>query len=243
MPQSGEHTVKAFDDDIGELRALVSEMGGIAETAIGDAMHALMKRDLETAKRVVEEDPKLNELDARCERLAVRLIALRAPMADDLREAVAAMKIANVLERIGDYAKNIAKRVPDFEQRGDIEPLSILPAMAQVVSEMVHDVLDAFAARDADKALAVIERNDAVDDFYNSLFRTLMTYMVENRHNIALSTHLLFIAKNLERVGDHAANIGEMVYFAATGEHLADRYDFVGEPGGTAVPGAAEDEE
>ena len=149
MTQGGEHTVKAFDEDIGELRALVSEMGGIAETAIGDAMHALTKHDLETAERVVKNDFKLNELEARCERLAVRLIALRAPMADDLREAVAAMKIANVLERIGDYAKNIAKRVHNFERRGEIEPLSILPAMAQVVSEMVHDVLDAFAARDA----------------------------------------------------------------------------------------------
>ena len=243
MPQSGEHTVKAFDDDIGELRARVSEMGGIAETAIGDAVHALIKHDLETAQRVVDNDPKLNELDAECERLAVRLIALRAPMADDLREAVAAMKIANVIERIGDYAKNIAKRVPVFEQRGEIEPLSILPAMAQVVAEMVHDVLDAFAARDAEKALAVIERDNAVDDFYNSLFRALLTYMMENSHNITQATHLLFIAKNLERVGDHATNIAEMVYFAATGEHLGDRHEDEDEPDRTVIARAPGDEE
>ncbi|WP_299326880.1 phosphate signaling complex protein PhoU [Parasphingopyxis sp.] len=223
MPRSSEHTVKAFDDDIGELRALVSEMGGLAETAIGDAIHALTRHDLETANRILDEDVRIDELEAEVERLAVRLIALRAPLADDLREAVAAIKIATVLERIGDYAKNIAKRVPIFDHRVDIEPLSILPAMAQIVQEMVHNVLDAFAARDAEMARMVIERDSAVDDFYDSLFRALLTYMMENSHNITQSTHLLFIAKNLERVGDHATNIAEMVYFAATGEYLEDR--------------------
>ncbi len=223
MAHSSDHIVKAFDDDIGELRALVSEMGGLAETAIGDAMHALIRHDLDTAHRVVEGDVKIDELESRIERQAVKLIALRAPMANDLREAVAAMKIASVVERIGDYAKNIAKRVPVFEGTRDIEPLSILPAMANIVAEMIHDVLDAFAARDAEKAVAVIERDQAVDDFYNSLFRALLTFMMENSHNITQSTHLLFIAKNLERVGDHATNIAEMVYFAATGEHLDDR--------------------
>jgi phosphate transport system protein len=237
MSNTTEHTVKAFDDDIGELRALVSEMGGLAETAIGDAIHALIRYDLETAARVVEQDDRIDELEAEVERQAVRLIALRAPLADDLREAVAAMKIATVIERIGDYAKNIAKRVPVFEHRVEIEPLSILPAMAQIVSEMVHNVLDAFAARDAEKAKEVIERDEAVDDFYNSLFRALLTYMMENSHNITQSTHLLFIAKNLERVGDHATNIAEMVHFAATGEYLDDRVD-VGE---TFAPEPEED--
>ena len=222
MPKSTEHTVKAFDDDIGELRALVSEMGGLAETAIGDAIHALSRHDLDTANRIIDEDARIDELEAEIERLAVRLIALRAPLADDLREAVAAIKIATVLERIGDYAKNIAKRVPNFDQRADIEPLSILPAMARIVQEMIHNVLDAFAARDAAMAQTVIERDSAVDDFYDSLFRALLTYMMENSHNISQSTHLLFIAKNLERVGDHATNIAEMVYFAATGEYLED---------------------
>lgn len=223
MTKSSEHTVKAFDDDIGELRALVSEMGGLAETAIGDAIHALARHDLDTASRVVEGDLRIDELEVEVERHAVRLIALRAPLADDLREAVAAMKIANVIERIGDYAKNIAKRVPVFEQRVEIEPLSIMPSMARIVSEMVHNVLDAFAARDAEAAVRVIERDAAVDDFYDSLFRALLTYMLENSHNITPATHLLFIAKNLERVGDHATNIAEMVYFAATGEHYEER--------------------
>jgi len=223
MPRNSEHTVSAFDDDIGELRALVSEMGGLAETAIGDAIHALARHDLETATRIIEEDARIDELESEVERLAVRLIALRAPMANDLREAVAAIKIATVLERIGDYAKNIAKRVPVFEHSADIEPLSILPSMARIVQEMVHNVLDAFAARDAEMAKLVIERDGAVDDFYDSLFRALLTHMMENSHNITQSTHLLFIAKNLERVGDHATNIAEMVYFAATGDYLDDR--------------------
>jgi phosphate transport system protein len=222
MAKNTEHTVKAFDDDIGELRALVSEMGGLVEAAIGDAIHALNRHDLDTATRIIADDARIDELEAEIERLAVRLIALRAPLADDLREAVAAIKIATVLERIGDYAKNIAKRVPIFDRRGDIEPLSILPSMAQIVQEMIHNVLDAFAARDAAMAKTVIERDSAVDDFYDSLFRALLTYMMENSHNITQSTHLLFIAKNLERVGDHATNIAEMVYFAATGDYLED---------------------
>jgi phosphate transport system protein len=217
------HTVKAFDDDLGELRALVSEMGGRAEAAITDALQALIRRDLDAAARIVEGDRKIDELEAEIERLAIRLIALRAPMADDLREVLAAMKIAGVVERMGDYAKNIAKRVPVLTEAKNVEPLSILPAMGRLVSEMVRDVLDAFAARDAEAAVAVCASDKAVDDFYNSLFRTLLTYMFENPHNITASTHLLFIAKNLERIGDHATNVAEMVYFAATGHQMAER--------------------
>jgi len=217
------HTVKAFDDDLGQLRALVSEMGGRAETAITDALHALVRRDLDAAAHIVEDDKKIDAIEAEIERQVVRLIALRAPMADDLREVLAAMKIASVIERMGDYAKNIAKRVPILTEAKNIEPLSILPVMGRLVSEMVHNVLDAFAARDADAAVKVSESDKAVDDFYNSLFRTLLTYMLENPHNITASTHLLFIAKNLERIGDHATNVAEMVYFAATGHQMAER--------------------
>jgi phosphate transport system protein len=153
----------------------------------------------------------------------VRTIALRAPMANDLREVVAALKIASVVERIGDYAKNIAKRVPMIESEDRIEPISILPAMAKIASAMVHDVLDAFAARDAAAAVRVCERDPALDDFYDSIFRTLVTYMVENPKTISQVAHLLFIAKNLERIGDHATNVAEMVYFAATGTRMAER--------------------
>jgi phosphate transport system protein len=217
------HTVKAFDDDLGQIRALVSEMGGRAEAAITDALAALVRRDLDAAARIVEDDKKIDALEADIERHVVRLIALRAPMADDLREVLAAMKIAGVVERMGDYAKNIAKRVAVLEDIKGIEPISILPAMGRAVSEMVRNVLDAYAARDAEAAVAVSNSDRVVDGFYNSLFRTLLTYMMENPHNITASTHLLFIAKNLERIGDHATNVAEMIYFAATGAQMAER--------------------
>jgi phosphate transport system protein len=217
------HTVKAFDDDLDQLRGLIAEMGGLAENAIAESMRALVHRDTEGALRVVRDDRKIDSLEAEVERRAVQLIALRAPMADDLREVVAALKIAGVVERIGDYAKNIAKRVHVIQENPNIEPLSLVPEMARIADELVHNVLNAFAARDAAKALEVCERDRAVDDFYNSIFRTLLTFMMENPHNITAATHLLFIAKNLERIGDHSTNVAEMVYFAATGQHMAER--------------------
>ncbi|MFP5328601.1 MAG: phosphate signaling complex protein PhoU [Alphaproteobacteria bacterium] len=223
MQQSREHTLKAFDQDLDRLRALISEMGGLAEHAIGEAMRCLIQRDVDGAKRIVEEDKKLDALEIETERRVVQLIALRAPMAGDLRDAVAALKISGVVERIGDYAKNIARRVPQLENAGQIEPVSLLPEMARIATEMVHDVLDAFVNRDAEAAVRVAERDKAVDDFYDSIFRTLLTFMMENPHNIGQSAHLLFVAKNLERVGDHATNIAEMVYYAATGRHMAER--------------------
>lgn len=216
------HTVKAFDEELDQLRAGICEMGGLAEAAIREAMEALVRRDAAAAAGVVERDRRIDALEAEIERQAVQIIALRAPMADDLREVVAALKIAGVVERIGDYAKNIAKRVGSIED-SKIRPLSLLPEMARISGEMVHNVLDAFAARDAQKAAEVCDRDSAVDDFYNSIFRALLTHMMENPHNITPATHLLFVAKNLERIGDHATNVAEMVYFAATGEHLADR--------------------
>jgi phosphate transport system protein len=217
------HTIKAFDDDLGELRALVAEMGGLAEAAIDGSIEALMRRDLEAAARIVEADARIDALETELERRVLRLFALRAPLADDLREVLAALKISGVIERIGDYAKNIAKRVPLLHDARDIEPIAILPAMASAVSEMVHEVLDAFAARDAGAAIDVCRRDTKVDDLYNSLFRALLTYMMENPSNIGASTHLLFIAKNLERIGDHATNAAEMIYFAATGEQMTER--------------------
>ncbi len=222
MATSSGHTIKAFDEDLDRLRALISEMGGLAEHAIRESMRCLVQHDLDGAAKVVEDDKKLDALDIETEKRAVQLIALRAPMAADLRDVVAAMKISSVVERIGDYAKNICKRVPLLIDR-DIEPMSLMPEMAKIATQMVHDVLNAFVERDAETAVRVIERDKAVDDFYNSIFRTLLTYMMENPNNIGQSAHLLFIAKNVERVGDHATNIAEMVYYAATGEHITDR--------------------
>lgn len=218
-----EHTLKAFDEEIVELRGLISEMGGRAESAIERAIDALSHRDLDIADTVVADDKRIDELELAVERLAVQIMTLRAPMADDLRETVAALKIAGVIERIGDYAKNIAKRVPQISQSSKIDAFAVMPAMAQLASDMLHDVLDAFAARDWQAALDVADRDRGVDEFYNSIFRTLLTFMMENPATIGEAAHLLFIAKNLERIGDHATNVAEMVYFAARGEHMPER--------------------
>jgi phosphate transport system protein len=224
MATGHEHTVKAFDQDISQIRALISQMGGLAEEAIHDAMQALSRGDVALANDVRRKDKRIDLIEGELEKLVVRVIALRAPMADDLREVIAALKIAAVIERIGDYAKNIAKRVPQIHTEGQdrIEAISILPAMAQLASDMVHDVLDAFASRDPQAAARVCERDNALDDFYDSIFRTLVTFMVENPRTVSQVAHLLFVAKNLERIGDHATNVAEMVYFAATGRYIAD---------------------
>ncbi|MEO9463145.1 MAG: phosphate signaling complex protein PhoU [Marinomonas sp.] len=217
-----EHTVKAFDEDITRLRGLIGEMGGLAEVAIEQALDALVRGDTELAEKVVARDKKLDELESQVDKLAVRVIALRAPMADDLREVIAALKIAGVVERIGDYSKNIARRVGSIDVSEKFEPLTLLPAMGELASEMVHDVLTAYAARDANLALEVIATDDKVDAFYNSIFRNLVTYMVENPATISSAAQLLFIARNLERIGDHATNVAEMVHYAATGEYPPD---------------------
>jgi phosphate transport system protein len=217
-----EHTVKAFDEDITRLRGLIAEMGGLAELAVSEAMTALVKGDEELAAQVIERDKKLDALESEVDRMAIRTIALRAPMADDLREIIAALKIGGVVERIGDYAKNIAKRVGSIEGRSRFEPLTLLPAMADLAAGMVHDVLTAFAARDPVLAREVIERDDKVDAFYDSIFRNLVSYMVENPATISSAAQLLFVARNIERIGDHATNVAEMVHYAATGRYPAD---------------------
>jgi phosphate transport system protein len=226
MQQGHGHTLKAFDQDLTDLRALIADMGAFAEAAIEESMRCLIERDKAAAEQLVDADLQLDELEAEAERRVVELIALRAPLADDLRDAIAALKIAGVVERIGDYAKNIARRVRRLPRNSrEIEPLSLLPEMAKIASAMVHDVLIAFVERDPAKAQAVCRRDDALDDFYESIFRTLLTYMMEDPQNIGPSTTLLFVAKNLERIGDHATNIAEMVYYAATGERLLERSD------------------
>ncbi|MCB2045235.1 MAG: phosphate signaling complex protein PhoU [Novosphingobium sp.] len=218
-----EHTVRSFDEEITRLRGLIAEMGGLAELSAQEAVDALIHRNLELADAVVVRDKKLDALEAEVDRLAVRVIALRAPMADDLREVVAALKIAGMLERIGDYAKNIAKRVERIEVSKAFEPLTLLPAMAEVATDMVHDVMTAYAARDAALALDVIERDTKVDAFYNSIFRNLVSHMIENPSTISSAAQLLFITRNLERIGDHATNVAEMVHFAALGTYPVEQ--------------------
>lgn len=218
-----EHTVKAFEEDITRLRGLIAEMGGLAELSVQEALEAIVNGDDDLADKVIARDREIDALEMEVDRLAVRIIALRAPMADDLREVIAALKIAGVVERIGDYAKNIAKRTGKIEGRRGFEPLALIPAMGEVAAEMVHDVLTAYAARDPQLAREVIVRDATVDAFYDSIFRNLVTYMVENPATIGSAAQLLFVARNVERVGDHATNVAEMVHFAATGKYPPDR--------------------
>lgn len=218
-----EHTVRSFDDDIDQLRGLISEMGGRAEAAIAASLQALVNHDSKIAAQVVADDKYIDALELEIERLAVQIIALRAPLADDLREVVAALKIASVLERIGDYSKSIARRSTETGNLGKIEPLVLIPAMADIAGDMVRRALNAFAARDEDAAVFVANMDAKVDGFYDSVFRSLVTHMMENPQTIGSCAQLLFVARNLERIGDHATNVAEMVYYAATGDHMAER--------------------
>ncbi len=214
-----DHTVKAFDEDITRLRGLIAEMGGLAEVAIHEALDAMIRGDEKLGDEVVARDKKIDVLETEVDKLAVRVIALRAPLADDLREVIAALKIAGVVERIGDYSKNIAKRVGMIEGRDRFEPLTLLHAMGELAGEMVHDVLTAYSSRDPDLAREVIATDAKVDAFYNSIFRNLVSHMVENPATISSAAQLLFVARNLERIGDHATNVAEMVHYAATGTY------------------------
>jgi phosphate transport system protein len=218
-----EHTVKAFDEDMTRLRGLVAEMGGLAELSIAEAMDALLTGNEVLAAGVIARDKRIDMLEGEVDRLSVRVLALRAPMADDLREVIAALKIAGVIERIGDYAKNIAKRVGHIEGRKRFEPLTLLPMMNEMAGDMVHDVLTAYAARDPVAAAEIVLRDAKVDAMYDSIFRNFVSYMVENPATISSVAQLMFVARNIERIGDHATNIAEMIHFAATGTYLPER--------------------
>jgi phosphate transport system protein len=218
-----EHTTRAFDIDLQELARLVAEMGGLAEKQIGDSIDALNSHDFELAQRVIALDEKIDMLQREIEEKAILTIARRQPMAVDLRDIVGALRVANDLERIGDLAKNIAKRVGALDD--DIELTKVLRGvehMADLVLSQIKDVLDAYTRRDVEKALAVWRGDEEVDAVNNSLFRELLTYMMEDPRNISLCIHLLFCAKNIERMGDHATNIAETVYYIVEGRPLAD---------------------
>jgi phosphate transport system protein len=221
---AAQHTVTAFDAEILDLREMVLEMGKKSTGAITRAIEALERNDLELASSVVADDREIDQLERRIDALSIQTIALRAPMADDLRHLIATFKISSIAERIGDYAKNIAKRVPLVaESSRKIEPAALLPSMAHIAAELVRDSFKAYADGDADLALSVSARDQTLDNFYTSIFRAIITYMVENPAYITESAHLLFIAKNLERIGDHATNIAELSYFAETGRQMPER--------------------
>jgi phosphate transport system protein len=222
MSAAPEHLVKSFDQELKRLRNLMTEMGGIVETQVALAADAIMNRDATSATRAVEEDPKVDALEREVEKLVIRLLALRQPVADDLRRAVSALKITGDLERIGDYAANVAKRSIVLAQFSLPYSLAGLAHMAQMVQGQLKSIIDALGDNDAEKAVEVWRSDQVVDDIYNALFRELITYMMEDPRNITPCTHLLFIAKNLERIGDHATNVAENLYYAVTGESLPD---------------------
>jgi len=218
-----EHTIKAFDADLQDLIRVVAEMGGLAEKQISDAFEALDKQDLVLAQRVVADDAKIDALQREIEEKSILTIARRQPMAVDLREIVGALRVSNDLERIGDLAKNIAKRVSALD--GDFQAQQVMRGvehMTDLVLAQIKDVLDSFARRDAVKAMTVWRSDEEVDAVNNSLFRELLTYMMEDPRNISYCIHLLFCAKNIERMGDHATNIAETVYYMAEGRPLAE---------------------
>ncbi len=219
-----EHTAKAFDVDLQELTRMVAEMGGLAEKQIADAVDALVRRDTESAARVVVADVALDDLQREIEERAVLTIARRQPMAVDLREIVGGMRVAGDLERIGDMAKNIGKRVSELS--GDFHPQKLIRGvehMSTLVLAQLKQVLDAYGSHDLDNALAVWKGDKEVDAMCTSLFRELLTYMMEDPRNITFCIHLMFCAKNIERMGDHATNIAETVYYMIEGRPIADK--------------------
>ncbi len=219
-----EHIAKAFDADLQEITRLVAEMGGLAEKQIADSVDALAKRDASRAQEVVAMDARTDALQQEIEDKTVLTIARRQPVAVDLRNLVGALRVANDIERIGDLAKNIAKRVVALD--GEFYPGRLLRGvehMGALVLGQLKEVLDAYAGHDLEKALAVWNGDQQVDAMCTSLFRELLTYMMEDPRNITFCIHLMFCAKNIERMGDHATNIAETVYYMIEGHAIAEQ--------------------
>ncbi|MEX2453480.1 MAG: phosphate signaling complex protein PhoU [Rhodospirillaceae bacterium] len=225
-----EHTVKSFDEEIDYLNRRIAEMGGLAETQMAAAVRALAGRDSRLAAQVIDDDRRIDAMESDVEATAVRMLALRQPVASDLRNIVVSVKVASDLERIGDYAKNIAKRSIALEQLAPLPASHQVPRLSRMVEAMIRDVLDAYAACDPEKALAVWRRDGEVDDACTGMLRELLTYMMEDPRSITASTHLLFVSRNIERVGDHTTNIAENVYYLATGERLDEDRPRGGDP-------------
>jgi phosphate transport system protein len=222
MPSEPKHIVTSFEADLKKLRDMIANMGGLVERAVADATQALLTRDPDIASRVIEGDARINAEQHNVEQFAVKLLALRQPVADDLRQAIQALKVVTDLERIGDYAANIAKRSIVINQVASNFPLAGLGQMALLVQQNLKASIDTVGEADPQKAIMVWRADQMVDDLYNTIFRELITYMMEDARNISACTHLMFIAKNLERIGDHTTNIAELTYYAVTGQTLPD---------------------
>jgi phosphate transport system protein len=223
MPQDQpDHIVRSYDEQLRRLRDMVARMGGLAERQVHDATIALVRRDIALAEEVVARDAALDALEREVEAFCIRILATRQPMASDLRFIVAAMKVAHNLERIGDYARNGAKRSIVVAQQPQIGSLNGFLRMSQLVQENLKLAIDALASQDADAAVRVWAADEPIDAVYNGIFREMLTHMMEDPRNITAATHLLFIAKNMERIGDHATNIAETVHYAVRGDSLPE---------------------
>ncbi len=222
MADEPQHLIRSFDQELKRLRDMMTEMGGIVESQVALAAVAVMERDTGAATRAVEQDPRVDALERQVEQFVIRMLALRQPLAGDLRHVVAALKMTGDLERVGDYAANVAKRSIVLAQFALPYSLAGLAHMIRLVQENLKLTIDAIGDNDTDKATQVWRSDLMVDDIYTVIFRELITYMMEDPRNITPCTHLLFIAKNLERIGDHATNIAETIYYAVKGESLPD---------------------
>jgi phosphate transport system protein len=218
-----EHTIKAFDVDLQDLGRMIAEMGGLAERQISDALDALSRHDADLAANIIATDARIDALQREIEEKVILTIARRQPLAVDLREIVGALRVSNDLERIGDLAKNIAKRVGAISGEWNLQQVMRgVEHMTEMVLAQIKDVLDAYARRDIDRAVQVWRSDGEIDAVNNSLFRELLTYMMEDPRNISVCIHLLFCAKNIERMGDHATNIAETIYYMVEGQMLPD---------------------
>ena len=217
---SNKHIVKSYDDELRQLNNTIIEMGGLTEAQVEAAIQAFVNRDIDSAYRIIDEDDRIDALNYEIDNQAMRLLALRQPMALDLRNVVAALKISADLERIADYATKIARRTVPLSETTTVRPVHVIPRMGRLVMNMMKNVIDAYVEQDAEKAIAVWHGDEEVDEMYVSLFRELLTYMMEDTRHITPCTHVLFIAKNLERMGDHVTNICETIYFLVHGERM-----------------------
>ena len=215
-----EHTVKAFTEELDQLTQEVARMGGLAEAALSDCLAAVVRRDTELAQRVIAADPEIDAVQRDVERRAIKLFALRQPLAGDLRVVLTAWRIATELERVGDLAKNIAKRALILNQSEPVALARSVERIGKIAASHLKQVLDAYANKDVQAAIGVWGQDDNIDAHYNSLFRELLTYMIEDPRTITSCAHLLFVAKNIERIGDHGTNIAEHIHFLVTGEEI-----------------------
>jgi len=235
-----EHTLKFFGEELAQLKAEVARMGGLVEAQVADAVGAVADRDVDLAQTVIGRDEKVDALQREIEKKAIRMIALRQPVAQDLRRTVGAMKLSLNLERAGDYAKNIAKRALVVTESDPMTPLTrSVERMGKLVVMRMKDALDAYSSGDLDRAVAVWKNDEEVDEHYNSLFRELLTYMMSDPRTISACAHLLFVAKNLERIGDYATSVAEIIHYEVTGDDIEGERPKWSGVGGETTPGAS----